>query len=254
MDDIISYISIYYEVQFMEYKYGKNYNYENFSSGRVLYHESGITNFPVRLAQEIYGRCLQYSPKKKNIYLYDCCCGGGYLLTVLGFLNQDTIEKIIGSDINYESLDIAKKNFSLLNFDGINKRISEIEQMIVRYQKQSHIEAKQGAIMLKNMIRNNIEFEAFEADALKEINLTTKPDIIIIDVPYGDMVLWRGSEENAIDVLLDTLYKTCHTDTVIGICMNKKQKVRNDKFIRLEKQQIGKRKFEILRRRGIQNA
>ncbi|HEY5561349.1 MAG TPA: hypothetical protein VIK72_06255 [Clostridiaceae bacterium] len=179
----------------MDYKYGMNCNYEKFSSGRVLYHERGITNFPVRLAQEIYGRCLQHSPKKKNICLYDCCCGGGYLLTVLGFLNQDTIGKIIGSDINYESLGIAKNNFSLLSIDGINKRISDIEKMIVMYQKQSHIEAKQCAIILKDMISNNIGFEAFEADALKEINLTTIPDIIIIDVPYGDMVLWKGNEK-----------------------------------------------------------
>lgn len=36
-----------------------------------------MTNFPVRLAQEIYKRCLQYSPKKDNICLYDCCCCGG---------------------------------------------------------------------------------------------------------------------------------------------------------------------------------
>jgi len=57
--------------------------------------------------------------------------------------------------------------------------------------------------------------------------------------------------ENAIDVLLDSLYKTCCVDTIVGICMNKKQKVRNDKFIRLEKQQIGKRKFEILRKRSL---
>ena len=126
----------------MEYKYGKKDNYQNFSSGRVLYHENGMTNFPVRLAQEIYGRCLQYSPKKNNICLYDCCCGGGYLLTVLGFLNQDTIGRIIGSDINIELLNTAKKNLSLLSKEGINNRIVEIEQMIESYQKQSHIEAK----------------------------------------------------------------------------------------------------------------
>src|SRR5690554_5981977 len=118
----------------MEYKYGKNDNYEDFSAGRVIYNAKGMTNFPVRLAQEIYGRCLQYSPKKRNICLYDCCCGGGYLLTVLGFLNQDTIGKIIGSDINMEMLDIAKKNLSLLTAEGINNRILEIEQMIASYQ------------------------------------------------------------------------------------------------------------------------
>ncbi len=233
----------------MEYKYGKNDNYEDFSAGRVIYNAKGMTNFPVRLAQEIYGRCLQYSPKKRNICLYDCCCGGGYLLTVLGFLNQDTIGKIIGSDINMEMLDIAKKNLSLLTAEGINNRILEIEQMIASYQKQSHIEAKNSAIKLKSLIKTNIEFEVFQSDALKTINHDIKPDIIITDVPYGNLVSWEGNEENVIDKLLDSLCKICSSDTIIGLCMNKKQKVSNEKFIRLEKQQIGKRKFEILKKK-----
>lgn len=232
----------------MKYKYGKKGNYEDFAAGRVIYNIKGMTNFPVRLAQEIYGRCLEYSIKKNNICLYDCCCGGGYLLTVLGFLNQDTIGKIIGSDINMEMLDIAKKNLSLLSKEGINKRIAEIEQMIASYQKQSHIEAKNSAIRLKNLIRNNIEFEVFQCDALDTINLEEKPDIIITDVPYGDMIDWKGNEENAIDKLLDSLHEICSRDTIVGLCMNKKQKVRNEKFIRLEKEQIGKRRFEILRK------
>lgn len=233
----------------MEYRYGKNDNYEDFASGRVLYHGSGMTNFPVRLAQEIYGRCLQYSPKKKDICLYDCCCGGGYLLTVLGFLNQDSLVKIIGSDINPELLEIAKKNLSLLSKEGINERIIEIEQMIANYQKQSHMEAKNSALRLKGMLKTNIEVEVFQSDALREINLKIKPDLIITDVPYGNMVDWQGNQKNVIDKLLDSLFKICSSETIIGLCMNKKQKITNKKFIRLEKQQIGKRKFEILRKR-----
>ena len=59
----------------MEYKYTKNDNYEDFASGRVLYHVGGEPTFPVRLALEIYERCLLYSNKKTEISLYDCCCG-----------------------------------------------------------------------------------------------------------------------------------------------------------------------------------
>ena len=232
----------------MEYKYGKNDNYEDFSSGRVLYNAKGMTNFPVRLAQEIYGRCLQYSPKKNNICIYDCCCGGGYLLAVLRFLNQDTIGRIIGSDIDEEMLKIAEKNLSLLSKEGINRRILEIEQMIVSYQKQSHIEAKKSGETLKGLITNDIEVKVFQCDALKSINLDIQPDIIITDVPYGNIVNWQGNEVNVIDKLLDSLYEICSSETIIGICMDKKQKVRNEKFMRLEKQQIGKRRFEILRK------
>ncbi|HEY8361602.1 MAG TPA: hypothetical protein VIK77_01805 [Tissierellaceae bacterium] len=232
----------------MEYKYGKNQNYEDFSSGRVLYHVEGMTNFPVRLAQEIYGRCLEYSSKKGSITLYDCCCGGGYLLTVLGFLNQDTIVKLIGSDINEEILHIAKKNLSLLTIEGIDKRIKELQEMILNFGKQSHIDAKNSAVRLKSMIKTNIEFELFQIDVLKKIELQEIPDIIICDVPYGNIVDWQGNEKNFIDRMLDSIYEISTSETIIGICMDKKQKVKNEKFKRLEKQQVGKRRFEILRK------
>ncbi|HHX22686.1 MAG TPA: hypothetical protein GX723_01490 [Thermoanaerobacterales bacterium] len=232
----------------MEYKYAKDLNYEDFSSGRVLYHVSGMTNFPVRLAHEIYGRCLEYSSKKSNVCLYDCCCGGGYLLTVLGFLNQDTIGRIIASDVNQDILDTAKRNLSLLSEEGISQRIQEIEQMIAAYNKQSHIDAKNSAITLKNLIKTDMEFKVFQSNALSKIDLKDEIDIIITDVPYGKMVDWQGTEENFIDKLLDTLYEICSSDTIVALCMNKKQKVKNSKFVRLEKQQIGKRKFEILKR------
>jgi len=232
----------------MEYKYGKNQNYEDFSSGRVLYQVEGMTNFPVRLAQEIYGRCLEYSPKKTNITLYDCCCGGAYLLTVLGFLNQASIGKLIGSDINEEILHIANKNLSLLSIEGIDKRIKEIEEMILNYQKQSHIDAKNSALKLKALIKADTEFHVFQADALNSINLKERPDIIMTDVPYGNIVSWSGNEGNFIDRLLDSLYEISTPDTIIGLCMDKKQKAKNHKFKRLEKHQIGKRRFEILRK------
>lgn len=98
----------------MEYKYCENGNYEDFASGRVIYHANGVPNFPVRLVNEIYRRCLQYSNKKTGICLYDCCCRGGYSLTVLGLLNQQSISKVIASDIDIKMLEIANKNLSLL--------------------------------------------------------------------------------------------------------------------------------------------
>lgn len=233
----------------MEYKYGMNINYEDLSSGRVLYHTSGVTNFPVRLAQEIYGRCLEHSSKKEDICLYDCCCGGGYLLTVLGLLNQQSISYIYGSDINEKSIEVAKKNLSLLTTSGMGQRLIEIEDMINQYNKPSHMEAKESANRLFEMIRNkNIKTHIFVADALNNISIVKTPDIILVDVPYGDVVNWETNEDNAINKLLDSLYNICNEETVLGICMDKKQKITNNYFIRLEKQSIGKRKFEILKK------
>lgn len=64
-------------------------------------------------------------------------------------------------------------------------------------------------------------------------------------MPYGKLVDWIGNEDNFIDKLLDSLFTICSSDTVIGLCMNKDQKVRNKNYVRLEKQQVGKRRFEI---------
>lgn len=52
----------------MEYKYAKNENFEDFASGRVIYHMGGEATFPVRLTLEIYERCIQYSNKKTDIF------------------------------------------------------------------------------------------------------------------------------------------------------------------------------------------
>lgn len=228
----------------MKYRHAENCNYEDFASGRVLYHASGMTNFPVRLINEIYGRCLGYSNKKKDICLYDCCCGGGYSLTVLGFLNQRTISKIIASDIDYKMLEIAKANLSLLSRDGINRRIEEIRSLYGRYGKKSHAEAEKSALRLLNLLQKEIDVRLFQANALKEIQIDIKPNIIITDVPYGNMADWQGETDKA-GCLLESLSKICANETVVAVCMDKRQKMINTRFKRLEKQIIGKRKFEI---------
>jgi len=228
----------------MEYKYAMNCNYEDFASGRVLYNISGVPNFPVRLINEIYGRCLGYSGKKEEICLYDCCCGGGYSLTVLGFLNQGSIARIIASDIDFMMLEIAKRNLSLLSEEGIKRRISELESLYKQYNKESHKEAIKSAKKLLNMIQKEIDVQVFQANAFESIELDVKPDIIITDVPYGNLVDWQGGTGD-VSCLLESLKNICSKETVIAVSMNKVQKINTKSFIRLEKQNVGKRKFEI---------
>lgn len=228
----------------MQYKYAVNDNYEDFASGRVLYHARGVPNFPVRLINEIYLRCLEYSNKKKDICLYDCCCGGGYSLTVLGFLNQQSISKIIASDIDYKMIEIAKLNLSLLSKEGIKRRIDEIHLYYEQFNKKSHRDAAESAIRLSKLIQKEIEVQIFQANALQPIQYDIKPDIIITDVPYGKLVDWQeGTDE--INLLMESLSKICSNETVVAISMDKKQKINNMHFKRLEKQNVGKRRFEI---------
>lgn len=230
----------------MEYKYTKNENYEDFASGRVLYHMGGEPTFPVRLALEIYERCLQYSVKKTDISLYDCCCGGAYMLTILGLLKSNSISRIYGSDINSTSIKFATDNLGLLSLTGINKRRDEIKTLYEKYAKDSHLDALHSIDKLEKLLTKGLKTSVFNQNVLEVSNLPFIPDIIITDVPYGNMVEWDEGCEG-INQMMSALSAVCGSETIICVCMDKKQKIQSDLYQRLERQVIGKRKFEIYR-------
>lgn len=237
----------------MQYKYCTNDNYEDFASGRVFLSKSSLSNFPVRLSQEIYLRCLNYSQKKENICMYDPCCGGGYLLTSLGFLNSASIRTFIGSDIDVDFLNIAKQNLFLLTNIGLEERYNHLKYLYDSYQKASHLQAMESIKKLSTLLHgynikpDTIVFQTdiLMKDALKNRNFLA--DIVFTDVPYGDLVQWHGNNNCAIDILLNNLIPILKPTSIVAICSNKQQKINNNNYVRLEKQHIGKRKFEILK-------
>lgn len=70
---------------------------------------------------------------------------------------------------------------------------------------------------------------------------------IITDVPYGNLVEWEQGK-NSMDAMLEQLWRISHENTILAVCMDKKQKINCEKWERLEKQNIGKRKFEIYKK------
>ncbi|MDF2609188.1 MAG: hypothetical protein K0R92_662 [Lachnospiraceae bacterium] len=151
----------------MEYKYAQNDNYEDFASGRVLYHVGGEPTFPVRLALEMYERCLQYSDKKRDISLYDCCCGGAYMLTILGLLKSNTISKLYGSEIDLKSIKLAEDNLGLLTKSGVKKRRSELDALYKKYGKVSHMEALQSIDRIEKLLTKEIKTFVFNRNVLE---------------------------------------------------------------------------------------
>lgn len=232
----------------MEYKYAKNNNYEDYASGRVLYHMGGEPTFPVRLALEIYQRCLQYSDKKADISLYDCCCGGAYMLTILGLLRSDTISKLYGSDIDLRSIKLAEDNLGLLTRPGIKKRRDELESLYRKYGKTSHLDALNSLDKIEKQLTREIKACAFNRNALEACELPFIPDVVITDVPYGNMAEW-GEGRGGVNQMMDALSGICGQDTIICVCMDKKQKIQTDRYQRLERQLVGKRKFEIYKKK-----
>src|SRR5215216_6396625 len=122
----------------MQYKYAKEQlDYSDFSSGRVFYSLPGHPAFPVRLASEIFQRCLA---QRKTLYqvstpcaLYDPCCGAAYHLSVLSYLHREHIREVIASDIDAKAVALAGRNLGLLYMDGLEKRIHELSDMLKTY-------------------------------------------------------------------------------------------------------------------------
>ncbi len=231
----------------MEYKYCKKANYEDYSSGRVLYGSRRIPNFPVRLVNEIFGRALYYSEKKKDLIIYDPCCGGGYLLTVLGLFYCSNIQKIYGSDIDENVLEIAKKNLALLSSKGLDNRKIELIKLYEAFGKKSHQEALDSVERLKTQLVRDIPYEVFVADSTKRIK-HMDADIIITDIPYGNLVEWKNETDNASELMLEQLYMISPKSMILAIVMEKKQKIHSKFWIQLEKHSIGKRQFVIMKR------
>ena len=227
----------------MIYKYGAADNYEDFASGRVIYGGKGIPNYPVRLITEIFGRAMEYSKKKENLTVYDPCCGGAYSLTVLGYFYGKQISKIYGSDISEEMISHARKNLNLLSYAGLDERKTELDKLYSEFGKDSHKEAIESIDKLKEKLVKEIEAECFVADCTKSLP-DIKPDIIITDIPYGNLVDWGG--EGELDAMMENLLRLTGDDTVLAVSMDKGQKIACEGWHRVLKQNIGKRRFEIL--------
>jgi tRNA G10 N-methylase Trm11 len=234
----------------MLYKHFPKNNYEDFSSGKVILHKSNYPNFPVRLAGEIFCQCLEYIHKTKDFCIYDPCCGSAYLLTVLGFLFNDKIETIYGSDIDEKAIILAENNLSFLSIDGLENRKNNILDLINKYNKQSHKDALNSLNNISKYIRHDIKTNTFIADILKEGELRNKKfcaDIVITDVPYGNLVAWNEKINYPINILLKTIIPIINKDTIIAIIYNKIQKINNSKYERIKKYKIGHRIVEIIK-------
>jgi len=250
----------------MQYKYAKTLlDYSDLASGRVFHSLPGHPAFPVRLASEIFQRCMA---NRERIYkdstpcsLYDPCCGTAYHLSVLAYLYGEHIREVIGSDIDSKAVTIAKRNLDLLSIAGLDQRIGEISQLLELYGKDSHKDALSSGHILKNRIsaitqEHPIITKVFKADATDRTTIlkNIKPnsvDIIFTDIPYGQHSHWQSSESNQllnpIGSMLNALTSIISSESVVAIVSDKKQKVSHESFQRIEKFQIGKRRVVILR-------
>ena len=250
----------------MQYKYETGIqDYSDLASGRVFYSTPGHPAFPVRLASEIFQRCMA---SREAIYgnsspctLYDPCCGAAYHLSALGYLHRKHIREIIGSDIDENAVDLARRNLGLLTVAGLDRRIDEITTMIKQYNKDSHKEALQSAHLLKHKIsalarEHPLATKVFQSSATDSQTIcnhiaASSIDIVFTDVPYGQHSQWQGSSSdelsNPLWSMLDAILNVLSTSSIVAIASDKLQKVSHEKYQRVEKFQVGKRQVVILK-------
>jgi 16S rRNA G966 N2-methylase RsmD len=240
-------------------------DYSDLSSGRVFYSLPGHPAFPVRLASEIFLRCLA---SRKTIYqdstpctIYDPCCGAAYHLSVLACLYGEKIREVIASDIDEKAVDLAKRNLGLLSVEGIDRRIYEITEMFELYHKDSHKEALASGKILKDRIslfarEHPLATRVFQSSAMDSqiISENIKPksvDIVFTDVPYGQHSHWQDSNPseltNPLWSMLEALTVILTPSSIVAIVSDKQQKVAHQGYQRIEQFQIGKRRVVILK-------
>jgi len=245
----------------MQYKYAKEQQvFSDFASGKVFYSLPGHPAFPVRLASEIFQRCVAHRQAiydiSTSVTLYDPCCGAAYHLSVLAYLHGEFIREIIASDVDKKAVELAKRNLGLLDMAGLERRMDEIKRMIDKYGKDSHKDALKSAHTLRTRLSNLsnlLEARTFQANALnkEEILKNIKPnsvDIVFTDVPYGQHSNWHGSDtSNPLWSLLDTFHDVLSLSSIVAVVSDKGQKVLHEGYQRIEQFQVGKRRVLILK-------
>lgn len=242
----------------MKYRHAlQRENYEDLASGRVLYGRPGATAFPVRIASEVFQRCVEHLRRQgapPPYSLYDPCCGGGYLLAVLGFLHGEDLQRIVGSDIDAEAVEQARRNVSLLTAAGLEQRRVELRGMAEQFGKPSHLAAVESADRLKAALtagHDRIRTDCFSFDITGEAPLpeSLRPvDLVISDLPYGWTTAWRGAAtvDEAAGMLLGKIEAVLAPIAVVALVAGKDQAVSHSSYRREEMWNIGRRRVTLL--------
>ena len=248
----------------MPYKFARERgDYSDLASGKVFHSLPGYPAFPIRLGSEIFQRCLAgltSGGAAGRVTLYDPCCGGAYHLATLACLHWDSIDSIIASDIDPKAVALAERNLELLTPEGMDRRIVELADLWKKFGKESHRAALRSADQLRQRIDrlskdHRISTRVFAANAMDGPLLRGQLEavsvgIVFTDVPYGRHSAWQddaGGNPAPLWRMLDALHEVLVPSSLVAVVADKRQKVAQEAYDRVDKFQIGKRQVVILK-------
>ncbi|MBA2287330.1 MAG: hypothetical protein H0W02_17810 [Ktedonobacteraceae bacterium] len=250
----------------MAYRFAQErQDYADFATGRVFQSIPGHTAFPVRLASEIFQRCValyQQRGGRVPCILYDPCCGGASLLCAATYLHWSALEQVIGSDIDPQALQLAGRNLSLLTLSGLEARTAQLQIMRVGYGKPSHAEALESAQRLHSRLSellstHSVTTRIFLADATQQCAIQEhlgdlKADIVMMDIPYGLHSSWQVPDRQQTEQLepiqqvLAAMLPVLSPQAIVAVAASRQQKFAYAGYRRLDHFTIGKRRIVFL--------
>jgi len=238
-------------------------DYSHLASGHVFYSLPGHPAFPVRLASEIFQRCLAWRRRAGEMApctLFDPCCGAGYSLSVIAFLHRTTLREVIGADVDIKAVECARRNLSLLTLEGLERRRAELEALLARFEKTSHEEALQSVALLREQLLAEqslsplaawaFQVDATSGEALQECLAGRAVDVVFSDIPYGQHSHWASdTPSGSLYAMLEALLVVLTPAGLVAIAADKGVKLAHPRYQRLEQFQVGKRRIAILQAR-----
>ncbi|GAB3213898.1 RRNA methyltransferase AviRa [Marinactinospora thermotolerans DSM 45154] len=226
-------------------------DFTDLASGQVLRSAPGFPGFPVRLASELLQRALAHLPQRP-VSLWDPCCGSGYLATVLGLSHRDRLSHVRVGDVDSDAVALAARNLELLTVEGLAARERELRAHAEEYGRPSFLERARAAARLADglvALGGDLPHAVEVADVFAPRRPRPAVDVVVTDVPYGDLTHWAGDRPAGEPVtgLLRTLAGVLEDHAVLVVTARTRKIALPEGVRPLERVRVGNRAAVVVR-------
>ncbi|MFE1166454.1 rRNA methyltransferase [Nocardiopsis sp. NPDC058789] len=238
----------------MSYRYAtERTDHSALASGQVLRSAPGYPGFPVRLASELLQRAMVHV-EGDRVRLWDPCCGSGYLVAVLGLLHRDRLTHVRATDVDGDAVAIAARNLELLTAEGLAERERELRRSARDFGRVAFVERAESARDLAAGLAamgGDLPHESGVVDVFTATD-PVDADLVITDVPYGEMTHWEGNvPDDPIRALLASMGRTLPRSAVVVVTARTRRVPLPEGVRALERVKVGNRSAVLVRARDL---